>query len=202
MFLLNVVAVLVLVAVWMRWFAIEIVVVQDNGMAPTLVYGDQVLVWKDAMVELANVMVCEHPARPSQLVIGRVLAFAGHSVSTDRLGNLLVDDDRADGNATGHARFYDATRKKDHRMIVREMNYRGKHRHNVFMLPNTVFNLRTYNVEKGVYLLGDNRVETRFDSRDFGEVNPQRCLGQVFMIWKPAPSRGDDIDHKAFDRVE
>jgi hypothetical protein len=52
-----------------------------------------------------------------------------------------------------------------------------------------------------VYLLGDNRRERSFDSREFGEVDPETCLGQVFMIWQPAPDRGDDVGNHRLEWV-
>ena len=36
-----------------------------------------------------------------------------------------------------------------------------------------MFRLRDYRVDKGVYLLGDNRSELIYDSREFGEVDPE-----------------------------
>ena len=42
---LNVAAVLVIVSVLVRLLFLEQVTVRDNGMAPTLVYGDEVLVF-------------------------------------------------------------------------------------------------------------------------------------------------------------
>lgn len=82
------------------------------------------------------------------------------------------------------------------------ISYGGGHDHAFFLDRDGSFSLRSYRVEKGVYLLGDNRSERSFDSREFGEVDPATCLGQVFMIWMPAPSRGDDVEHHMLEWVQ
>jgi hypothetical protein len=87
-------------------------------------------------------------------------------------------------------------------MQLRRMDYFGRHDHAYFIQAGDVFSMRTYHVEKGIYLLGDNRSETQFDSRAFGEVNPETCLGQVFMRLRPAPSRGDELEHGYLDVIE
>ena len=38
----------------------------------------------------------------------------------------------------------------------------------------------------GVHLLGDNRAYRDEDSRDFGDVDPATCIGQVFARFSPA----------------
>ena len=200
--LLNAAAVLVIAAVVVRLVFMEAVVVADNGMAPTLVYGDEVLIWKGADVGMADVVVCEHPARSSQLVVGRAIAFPGHTVSTDRNGTLYVDKDRATTQPVQRMRFYDVTRKKLWDMQMHLIDYFGRHSHATFIEHEDVLQLRTYSVEKGVYLLGDNRSERGFDSREFGEVDKARCLGQVIMRLRPAPARGDDLAHGYLDVIE
>jgi signal peptidase I len=201
-FLLNVAAVLVIAGVLLRMSFIELVTVGDNGMAPTLVYGDEVLVWKGARVDMADVVVCEHPVRSTETVIGRAIAFAGHTVHTDRNG-LYVDRDQTTTQPVARKRFYDVTRKRLYDMDLSQISYFAKHDHEFFVEHGESFSLPTYAVEKGVYLLGDNRSEAGFDSREFGEVNPDRCLGQVFLRWKPAPpAPEDEIVHHALDIIE
>lgn len=199
---LNAAAVLVIIAVLIRLLLLEQVTVRDNGMAPTLVYGDEVLVWKGAQADMADVMVCEHPVRTGEIVIGRAVAFAGHTIRTDYNGMLYVDQNQASTQSSGRVRFYDVTRKKQFDMQLGQIDYFGKHSHEFFLQSGDKFGLRSYTVEKGVYLLGDNRSESTFDSREFGEVDPKRCLGQVILRWKPAPSNGDDLGHHMLDIIQ
>jgi signal peptidase I len=201
-FVLNAAAVVVITLVVVRLVFMESVLVQDNGMAPTLVYGDEVLVWKDANVDMADVVVCEHPVRTGAQVISRAIAFGGHTVRTDVNGTLYVDDDRTTTQPQKGMRFYDVTRKKAWDMQVSLIDYFGRHSHACFMQRGDRFQLRTYTVGKGAYLLGDNRSELGFDSRDFGEVDPERCIGQVFMRLRPSPSRGDDLEHGYLEWIQ
>jgi signal peptidase I len=200
-FLLNVAAALVIIGVLVRIAFIDVVTVRDNGMAPTLVYGDEVMVWKGAHVDMADVVVCEHPVRSGELVIGRAVAFAGHTIHTDYNGQLYVDRDQAASQIDGHARFYDETRKKLYEMQHGEIDYMGKHSHAFFQEQNDRLNVPSYTIEKGVYLLGDNRSESSFDSREFGEVDPARCKGQVFLRWTAAPGN-EELGHHRLDTIQ
>jgi signal peptidase I len=193
-FILNSVSVVVIVLVVLRLAFMDTMTIEDNGMAPTLVYGDEVLIWKNARVDMADVVVCEHPVRSSSLVVGRAIAFAGHTVRTDMNGTLYVDKDRTSAQPEHGMRFYDVTRKKLWDMQTFVIDYFGRHSHRYFIQRGDRFQLRTYTVEDGVYLLGDNRSEDSFDSRDFGEVDPEHCLGQVMMRLRPGPERGDDLE--------
>jgi signal peptidase I len=201
-FLLNAAAVVLIGLVVVRLAFMETVVVADNGMAPTLVYGDEVLVWKGAEIEMADVVVCEHPVRTGALVISRAIAFAGHTVSTDINGTLYVDKDRTTTQPVQSMRFYDVTRKRQWDMRMYLIDYFGRHSHQYFIERGDMLRLPTHTVERGVYLLGDNRSELSFDSRDFGEVHADRCLGQVIMRLRPAPSRGDDLTLGYLDLIE
>jgi signal peptidase I len=201
-FVLNAAAALVIAAVLVRLVFLEEVMVRDNGMAPTLVYGDAVLIWRGAHADMADVMVCEHPVHSGVLVIGRVVAFAGHTIHTDYNGMLYVDQNQTATQSSGRVRFYDVMRKKPYDMELSQIDYFGKHSHDFFIQSGEHFALRSYTVEHGVYLLGDNRSESTYDSREFGEIDPRRCLGQVILRWKPAPVSGDDLGHHMLDIIQ
>lgn len=192
-FVLNVGAAIVIAVAALRLLFMEVVVVQDNSMAPTLVHGDRALVWKGASIDMADVVLCEQPGRSGVLVVSRAVAFAGHTVRTDHNGMLYVDDDRTTTHVDGRVRFYDVTRERLWDMELRSMDYFGRHSHAYFIEHGALFRLMPNRVEKGVYLLGDNRSGTDHDSRSFGEADPERCLGQVFMRLSPGPSRGDEL---------
>jgi signal peptidase I len=192
-FVLNVLAVVVIAAAAVRLLFMDTLIVEDNGMAPTLVQGDEVLIWKGASVDMADVVACEHPFRDGELVISRAIAFAGHTVHTDHFGTLYVDEDRTTNQSEGRVRFYDVTHKRQWDMALRTIDYFGHHSHQYMIEHGTEFSLLPTRIEKGVYLLGDNRSETSYDSRAFGEVDPERCIGQVILRLKPGPSRDDDV---------
>ena len=157
---------------------------------------------KGASIGMADIAVCEHPSRPGQLVIGRAVAFAGHTISTDRLGALSVDDDRTVTGVSGGALFYDRTRKRQFDMLLGNISYFGKHDHETFMEKGRSFVVPRYTVQRGVYLLGDNRTESAFDSRAFGEVDPARCLGQVVMRVRPVEESVTALKHGRYELVD
>ena len=185
----------------LKLFYVDIALVTHNGMAPTLVYGDRVLVWRNADVDMADVVLCEHPAKPETSVLGRAVAFAGHNVSTDGHGYLVVDEDRATIEWEEALRFYDVTRQKLFNMRAGSMEYARQRRHRFMVEVDTTFQLAPYPVSRGVYLLGDNRADPDDDSRDFGEVDPARCKGQVFMRLSPAPRTDDDVRNGYLDVI-
>jgi signal peptidase I len=187
---------------FLHLFFVDVYTVPHNGMAPTIVYDDQVLVWRHAGVDMGNVMLCEHPAVPGQLVLGRAIAFAGHTVSTDGRGNLFVDSNRATNEQLGTQRFYDVTLNKLFIMTLTSIEFAGLHTHSTYTEEGSTFALNQYEVNQGVYLLGDNRSDPIDDSREFGEIDPVACKGQVFMRWRPAPRQDDDIDHFYLDIIK
>jgi signal peptidase I len=188
------------VAVLNFWF-VDIVLVPHNGMAPTLIYGDRALVWRNAHVDVGDVVVCQHPANPAASVLARAVAFAGHTVSSDEQGNLLVDSDRDPIEGLPDQRFYDVTRDKLFTMRAGEVSSGRHHHHRFFLEAGTMLQLRPYTIRRGVYLLGDNRSDTIDDSREFGEIDPAHCRGQVFMRVTLGPPRYDDVHHGYFDLI-
>ena len=189
----------VAIALVLRMFFVDVVTIPHNGMAPTLLAGEVVAVWRHANADMADIMLCQHPANPKASVIGRAIAFAGHRVSTDYYGNLQVDEDRASIEWDRELRFYDDTRKKLFSMRLGSIDYRRQNRHDFIIERETTFALRPYQVNHGIYLLGDNRSDPIDDSREFGEVDPANCQGQIFMRLLPAPDRDDDVHHAFFD---
>lgn len=190
-----------LVAFVLKMFFVDMFVMPHNGMAPTLVYGDRILVWRRAKPDMGDIMLCQHPGKPEASVIGRAVAFAGHTVSVDTRGQLMVDDDASTIERGGEVRFYDQTREKMFIMTLGSINYKRKHRHDFFVEKDASFEITPLNVQRGIYLLGDNRADSWDDSRDFGEVDPATCHGEIFMRLTPAPQRGDDIQHGYFDSL-
>lgn len=182
-------------------FYVDNFVMPHNGMAPTLVYGDRLLVWRRAKPDMGDIVVCEQEARPGFPVIGRVVASAGHVVSTDTRGQLFVDESRASVENVGTVFFFDATRQKLFTMQLGTIDYNRKHRHQFFVEDGYGFAMGSHTVERGVFLLGDNRAEPFNDSREFGPVDPAKCHGEVFMRLVPAPKQNDDIRHGYLDYV-
>jgi len=183
----------------LRLFFLDFVTVPHSGMAPTLAAGDRVVVWRRATADLGDIMLCQHPRAPDELALGRVVALAGHSIESQDARLIMDDEVLAKGEWRGHMRFYDAVREKLSNVRVGRAYYAGQQRHAFILQDDDVFQLRRYNVARGVYLLGDNRSEPAADSRSFGEVDVIKCKGQVFMRLWPATRHNDDVQHANFD---
>lgn len=183
----------VVVSIVAKEFFVDVIEINHNGMAPNVVAGDEIAIWRGARADMLNIMVCEHPTHKGELVIGRVVAFAGHTIHRDYNGMIYVDDDRTATESDGTMLFYDVTMKKQFEMSYGHMSYGTHQDHTFFIERGTKIDLPTYAVSSGVYLLGDNRSDRIHDSRAFGEVQPDTCLGQAFLRLKSAPSNDDDL---------
>ena len=177
-------------------------VVTDNGMAPTMVYGDEVLVWKGAGIDRGDPVICPHPGKDGEYVIGRATGFPGETLSTDHNGVMYIAGEAMVVESRSKMEFYDVTRKKQFTMQFGYFQFSPRKTTPMFTEEGRKFTLREYTVEKGIYLLGDNRSDEQHDSRAFGEVDPDTCYGEVVMRWKPAPPTGDDIDNGYLDWIK
>ena len=189
----------VMIALILKMFFVEVVKVPHNGMAPTLLAGEYVAVWRNADVDMTDIVICQHPARREASVLGRAVAFAGQTVHGDRRGNLVIEGQTANTQYERQASFYDVVREKLFMMRVGEIEYPSRKRHAVMVQKNDEFSMHAYQISRGVFLLGDNRSDTIDDSRSFGEVDPTTCMGQVFMRLFPAPTAAGEIQHSYFD---
>jgi len=186
--------VLGIAAAAIKYFFVDVAIVGHNGMAPTLVAGDQIAIWRTQELNIGDVTVCLDPRSPGRRVIGRVVGKPGFEVLSSR-GQLSVNGEIGDVNYEGMMHFNDTLNAR-----VEEMQYGtaklGNVEHKFFLRKNQQFAMRTIRIKLGLFLLGDNRTYVAEDSRYYGEVDPATCLGSVFMILKPAEPTGDEIKHK------
>jgi signal peptidase I len=193
-----IVAVIIIAA--SRFFFIDIAEVGHNGMAPTLVVGDVVAVFRGARVDIGDVVICKNPIRKGEFVTGRVIAKAGSTVQTDRQGQLEVDEKSFDVAWRGAMRFYDSVSTR--RFNVKLGSTRtGDSEYQIFMEEKNTFSVRPTHVERGVYLLGDNRMPHSYDSRTFGEIDPESCVGRVFFMLQPSNAREPEIKRSRLQNI-
>lgn len=202
-FLLFVVALLAIVGVVLRLFFLDVVVISDDRMAPTLLAGEQAFLWRGSEPKYGRVVVCRNPSIPSQYVMGRIIASTGMEVRVDR-DILHVNNHRPDLDWKGMVRWHDpavgrplnikwgieALTGVDHYFMVRE-DFR--------------MTLRTTRVGGGkLYLLSDYRSMMGYDSRSFGVVDASTCIGHIFMRFTPAEGRtGEEpFDHGYLDILD
>src|SRR5687768_576469 len=95
----------VIVTVLEIWF-IDRIVVGHNVMAPTIVAGDQVVMWLERTVDMGSIVVCPHPRIPGQLIMGRIVAKPGMTIETVR-GQLRVENTIPNRDLTKRVRFTD-----------------------------------------------------------------------------------------------
>lgn len=197
--LLWVMAIGLLVAAVLNLFFVDVVQVTHNAMAPTLLAGEQAFVWRSAEPRMGDVMVCEHPGQPGHFVIGRVVAKPGMRVEAPR-GQLTISGSQVGVDIQGTTRFYDVLQDRTDQM-QHGVATMGNTQHRFFQREGHALRVRPVDVERGLYLIGDNRSHPHNDSRTFGEVAPATCLGRVFMRFRPSPDDPNDLDHGWFDWI-
>ena len=171
-----------IVIVVLRVFFVDLVTVAHNAMAPTLIHGDVVLMWRGAAVDHGDIVVCRHP-HEDRYVMGRVVGTNGMAIGEMR-NQLTINAAVARHDYEGTMPFFDAT-------LEREMTMRwgteelGNSDHYFFEQLGRDVRIRLVGSVHGIHLLGDNRAYQDEDSRDFGDVDPTTCLGEIFMRLRP-----------------
>lgn len=179
------------------------IIATDDRMAPTILAGDSVFLWRGADIDVGDIAVCDNPTRPGELVMGRVVARAGAEVSSDRRG-FLVNGRPFDRNGMGSLRYPDPV--SHHEIAVgwgERVTFTEWHS---FMVGQTfVHSVRPTRVPAGkVYLLADFESASALDSRTFGPVDVAGCMGEVFMRFKPSTTAPADLpfEHGFLDLLD
>lgn len=193
--------VLGIVVAVLRAFFVDVVTVAHNGMAPTMLLGDRVLVWRGAHVDRNDIVLCRHASQPDRWVIGRVAALPGESLSVER-GQLLVDRSRVARDIQGQGHFTDAETGRGYPVMWGIEEFSDYQEHRFFERTDRAFTMRDQANVGGVFLLGDNRAHIGEDSRTFGVVNPASCRGQVFMRLTAAEGMPEGIPHANLDLLD
>jgi signal peptidase I len=197
-------AILGIVLAVLRFRFVDVITVGHNGMAPTIVAGDQVGLWRGAKVETGDVALCAHPGEAGRYVLARVIARAGQRVDSFH-GQLLVNGERVPRDGLGQRRFYDSVLRFTDRYSLSIERF-GNNIHPIFENQRSPLALQNQAVRRGLFMLGDNRGYRGEDSRTFGEVDETTCKGVAFIRLAPASKPvvadpGDDLDHGWFDWI-
>jgi signal peptidase I len=201
LFLVIVGAVLVGV---LRAFFVDVATVAHNGMAPTMVLGDEVLVWRGASLERNDIAVCRHPQQTGRWVIGRIAAISGGEIGMSPRGGLLVGGRAPQRDIRGeNVPWLDSETGRTARMRWGIEKFSDYEEHYFFERVDRAFTIRDYAAVRGFFLLSDNRAHVGEDSRTFGAVQPQDCIGQVFMRLSASDTElPDGIPHRALDLLD
>ncbi len=184
----------------LRIFFVDVAVVGHNGMAPTLIAGDQVAVWRDAQLERGDVVMCGHPSRPGEYIVGRILARMGDQITYER-NQIRINGLRQESDFRARMTFVDAVAHMTYDVVPVTETF-GDVKHEVFNPVDNEIWLKSKQVQRGFFLLGDNRTRRHADdSRFFGEVDPLTCKGKVFMRLKPSESTPPELKHNWLDWI-
>jgi signal peptidase I len=195
-FLAGVLVILgIVVAVLKTWY-VDVVTVGHDGMAPTLIAGDTVLVWRETVAEHGAIMLCHHPTDDARFVLGRVVGRNGTDITVDR-GRLRIEGTFPPIDWRGEVQFYD---RPEHAQVTMGwgIEHLGNDDHLIFVRDGRQLRMRPVSHYDGLYLLDDNRTYASEDSREFGPVPEARCIGRVFMRVGMSPSTPPEVGNRAF----
>lgn len=199
-FILFLGGVLALILGLVKFFFVDTILVEDDRMAPTMIAGEQVFLWRGADPELGDIVVCAHPTVDGELVMGRIVGDHEHQVTAMR-GNMMIAGRGPDRNWLGTFSYEDPASGQ---IVPMKWGVETvtEHEHPFMMRRDFQFTMRPIRIMEGqIYLVNDLRSMSTQDSRSYGVVDPTTCLGVVFMRFKPAADRQQDppLDHGWLD---
>lgn len=168
----------------LRWWKVP----EDDAdlaasVAPTLGPGDWVILWRLTPPGFGDLVLCPDPEDPGEVVIGRIVAEGGDTLSIGESGDLEVNHVRVRSErACKQPSFVvDNPRSGEPTELRCDIETVGGVHHQRALMPTT--GLRpmpvTVEVEPGdLYLVSDNRYYP-FDSRDFGAVPKASCTETI-----------------------
>ncbi len=177
----------------MKYFYVDIAQAGDNSMAPTLLAGDQFLVWRGTP-DHGRATICAHPKIPGRLIMGRVVGKPGHTIEIDNK-TLIINGTRCNKDIGQKLQFRDGARTL---RVITGTEVVGNDEHAYFD-PERPWSMKKTKVRNGFYLLGDNRAISDSDSRTQGEVPMESCKGTIFMRLQPVPN---DLGNSWLDLIE
>jgi signal peptidase I len=193
-------AVALVIGAVLKIFFVDILYVGHNGMAPTLVRGERVLVWRDAEPKFGRVMLCRLPSS-GEHVIGRVVGTSGREIGSSR-GRLTIGGKTPPVDWQGTVEFFDEDtgRTEQYHFGMEDISVLA---HPILEKEIGSFRIRARSVGEGrVYLLGDNRSHLGQDSRSFGDISAESCLGSVFLRLTPTEQSREKFGHRYVQLVD
>ena len=176
-----------------RIFFFEIARTDSYTMVPNILAGDTFLVFTRGTLGPGEIAMCKDPENPGMMVVGRIMGVPGSTFAVKRNmleingeiiqrtydGPKLMYEDNTGGGESVDIEVAVGTEKV------------GGHVYEVALTDRAGYkSFSETDVESGFYLVGDNRNRAR-DSRDFGEIPIEDCVGTPFLIIWPGPDSGD-----------
>jgi len=191
-FLFGVIVIAAIIAVVGKMFFFEVAKTKDYSMVPTLVSGDVFMVWTKGLLGKGDIAMCSNPENPSEMVALRIIGLPGEKVSFAR-NHILMDGYMVQHSVKDPILYMDNTsgERLEYAVNIAEealggkvynvalMDRAGGKEASEVVVPNDQF-----------FVVGDNRNMSR-DSRNFGTVPIDSCIGRaVFLLW-PGEDSGD-----------
>ncbi len=167
----------------LRWQYVDVVTVGTDAMAPTMFAGDQVLVWRSTDFDHGDMILCRHPRRQGNWVIGRIIGRPGMAVEMQR-EQLVINGQTVSRDFQGEVQFED---QNTHGLVpfVWGIEELGEVDHLFMEREERRLTLRPVSNSTGFYLISDNRTWVGEDSRTLGPLRHVDCVGWVFMRLSP-----------------
>jgi signal peptidase I len=192
-------AILIVIALVLKAVWFDVAEMAHNGMAPTMIRGERVLIHKRGEPELGSIAVCRHPTEEGW-VVGRVAAVEGMTIASSgsklELDGTLVRFD-PQGSTTFENLDTDRTRP-----LVWGTEKLGPSEHLIFMEDGGRHHVKETEVPEGkLYLLGDFRAYMGQDSRAYGVVDASTCRGTIVFRLAPAVGLDPALSHGYFQPI-
>ena len=186
-------AAVIVVALLLKAIWFDLATVQHNGMAPTMVRGERVLINRRAPPTLGSIAVCKHPTQEG-FVVGRVAATEGMTINS--FGQeLRLDGEAVRFDARGETAFHNADIGQTGSFIWGVEDFGGTP-HSIFIEERGRYRVKKTEVAPGkLYLLGDFRAYVGQDSRAYGVVDAEGCRGTIVFRITPAGGLEADLAH-------
>jgi len=126
-------AILIVIALLLKALFFDMAEVGHNGMAPTLLRGERVLIHKRTSPELGAIAVCQHPTEVGW-VVARVTATEGMTISSAGT-KLLIDGKPLDFDSRGGTSFYNGDTDRTVQLTWGD-EYLGASSHRIFLGEN------------------------------------------------------------------
>lgn len=190
---------IIVIALLLKFIWFDMAEVGHNGMAPTLLRGERVLINKRGKPTLGSIAVCQHPTEDGW-VVARVAATEGMTI--DSYGSeLRVDGEPVEFDLHGETSFLNLDNDRQRALVWGEEYFAGRP-HLIFMEDEGRHRVDETTVPEGkLYLLGDFRAYMGQDSRVYGVVDASTCRGTIVLRVTPADGLDRRIAHRYLQPV-
>ena len=193
-FVFGVIIVIAVVAVIGRLFFFELGKTRSYSMVPTLVAGDVFIVSTVSLLGQGDVAVCENPDDPNELVALRIIGVPGDQIAFSH-NHIVLNGQMVQHSFEDPVLYVDRTSsdKMEYAVRVAEEYVGGRLYHVALMDRAGGKDARGVVVpDDQFFVAGDNR-NMSIDSRNFGTIPIESCVGKaIFLLW-PGEDSGDLI---------